>query len=59
MRIKKTEKIIISWKESEIWNDFENLINEIHTEVDDDELFLLVNEMQKIMTELEENMEVE
>ena len=59
MRVKKTEKIIISWKESEIWDDFKKLIDEIHTEIDDDELFLLVNEMQKIMTELEENMEVE
>lgn len=59
MRIKKTEKIIISWKESELWNDFEKLIDEIHTEIDDDELFLLVDGMQKIMTELEENMEVE
>ena len=59
MRVKKTEKIIISWKESEIWDDFKKLIDEIHTEIDDDELFLLDNEMQKIMTELEENMEVE
>lgn len=59
MRVKKTEKIIIDWKEKVLWNDFENLINEIHTEVDDDELFLLVNEMRKIMAELEENMEVE
>lgn len=59
MRVKKTEKIIIDWKEKVLWNDFENLINEIHTEVDDDELFLLVNEMRKIMTDLEDYLEVE
>ena len=59
MRIKKTEKIIISWKEGEIWDDFKKLIDEIHTEIDDDELFLLVNDLQKIMTDLEEYIEVE
>lgn len=59
MRIQKTEKIIMSWKENEIWGDFDRLIDEIHTEIEDDELYGLVNDLQKIMTELEEHMEVE
>lgn len=59
MRIQKTEKIIMSWKENEIWGDFDRLIDEIHTEVEDDKLYGLVEELQKIMTDLEEYMEVE
>ena len=59
MRVKTTEKIIMSWKENEIWGDFDRLIDEIHTEINDDEIFELVNEFQKIMSNLEEYIEVE
>ena len=59
MRVKTTEKIIMSWKENEIWSDFDRLIDEIHTEINDDEIFELVNELQKIMSNLEEYIEVE
>lgn len=59
MRVKTTEKIIMSWKENEIWGDFDRLIDEIHTEINDDEIFELVNELQKIMSNLEEYIEVE
>lgn len=59
MRVKTTEKIIMSWKENEIWGDFDRLIDEIHTEINDDEIFELVNELQKIISNLEEYIEVE
>ena len=59
MRVKTTEKIIISWEESELWNDFDRLIGVIHMEINDDEIFQLIEELQKIMTDLEEHMEVE
>ena len=49
----------MSWKENEIWGDFDRLIDEIHTEINDDEIFELVNELQKIMSNLEEYIEVE
>lgn len=59
MKVKTTEKIIITWKESEIWNDFERLISDICCEVSVDEILGLTEELQKIMTDLEEYMEVE
>lgn len=59
MRIKTTEKIIITWKESEIWNDFDRFIGVIRSEITLDEIEALIDDLQKIMTELEEYMEVE
>lgn len=59
MRVKTTEKIIITWKESEIWNDFERLISDICCEVSADEILGLAEDLQKIMKDLEEYMEVE
>lgn len=59
MRVKTTEKIIITWKESEIWNDFERLMSDICCEVSADEILGLAEDLQKIMKDLEEYMEVE
>lgn len=59
MRIKTTEKIIITWKESELWNDFERFIGVVRSEVTVEEIMDLIDDLQKIMTDLEEYMEVE
>ena len=52
MRVKTTEKIIITWKESEIWNDFEKLMEDICCEVSVDEILGLGEDLQKIMKDL-------
>lgn len=59
MRIKTTEKIIISWKESELWNDFDRFIGIVRSEITVEEIMDLIDDLQKIMTDLEEYMEVE
>lgn len=59
MRVKTTEKIIITWKESELWNDFDRFIDVVRSEITLDEIEGLIDDLQKIMTDLEEYMEVE
>lgn len=59
MRVKTTEKIIITWQESDLWNDFDRFIGVVRSEITVDEILGLVDELQKIMTDLEEYMEVE
>ena len=38
MRVKTTEKIIIIWKESELWNDFDRFIGVIRSEITVEEI---------------------
>lgn len=59
MRVKTTEKIIIDWKESELWDGFVRLVEEINNEITVDEIVELITELRKIMMDLEEYMEVE
>ena len=59
MRVKTTEKIMISWKENDLWNDFDRFIGVVRSEATLEEILDLVDDLQKIMTDLEEYMEVE
>ena len=59
MRVKTTEKIIITQKESELWNDFDRFIGVVRSEITLDEIEGLIDDLQKIIADLEEYMEVE
>ena len=52
MRIEMTEKIIISEEESELWNNFDKLIGEIRNEISSDEIDEIIDELQKMMSNL-------
>lgn len=52
MRIEMTEKIIISEEESELWNNFDKLIGEIRDEISSDEIDEVIDELQKMMSNL-------
>ena len=59
MRVKTVEKIIISWEESEFWNDFDRFIGVVRSEATVEGILNLVDDLQKTMGDLEEYMEVE
>lgn len=59
MRVKTTEKIIIGWKERDLWNDFDRFIGVVRSEVTLEEILGLVDDLQKIMSDLEDYLEVE
>lgn len=59
MRVRTTEKIIINWKEKDLWNDFDRFIGVVRSEATIEEILDLVDDLQKIMTDLEDYLEVE
>lgn len=59
MRVKTTEKIIITRKESELWNDFDRFIGVVRSEITLYEIEGLIDDLQKIIADLEEYIEVE
>ena len=52
MRIEITEKIILNEEESELWDNFDKLLGEIRTEISSNEIDVMIDELQKIMSNL-------
>lgn len=57
MKIVKCEKIYLSQKESDIWNDFEKILNELERECECPNIKILVNNIQSYLTDLWEEVE--
>lgn len=52
MRIEMIEKIIMSEEESELWDNFDKLLGEIRSEVSSNEIETMIDELQRIMSNL-------
>lgn len=59
MRVKTTEKIIINREERDLWNDFDRLIGVMCSEATIEEILDLIDDLQKLMSYLEEYLEEE
>ena len=60
MRIVKYEKLYLSQKEYDIWNDFEKILNGLERECECPNIKILVNNIQSYLTDLwEEVVDIE
>lgn len=60
MRVVKSEKIYLSQKESDIWNDFEKILSGLERECECPNIKILVNNIQSYLTDLwEEVVDIE